>query len=107
GSSASRVVRIWIGCPSRRGRRRSCTCPFDRTSTACSASFGPSAAAASSPVAPSGSSSSDESGRITRMEETVPQPPRDDDRNEELDGAQIPDPEEETGTAEDDDPQAD
>jgi hypothetical protein len=41
------------------------------------------------------------------MEETVSQPPRDDDRNEELDGTPIPDPEEETGTAEDDDPQAD
>jgi hypothetical protein len=41
------------------------------------------------------------------MEETVSQHPRDDDRNEELDGTPIPDPEEETGTAEEDDPQAD
>jgi hypothetical protein len=57
-------------------------------------------------VAPSGSSSSDESGRITRMEETVPQHPRDDDRNEEDEGSPIPDPEEENTTAEDD-PQAD
>jgi hypothetical protein len=32
--------------------------------------------------------------------------PRDDDRNEEVDGSPIPDPEEERGTAEDD-PQAD
>jgi hypothetical protein len=32
--------------------------------------------------------------------------PRDDDRNDELDGSPIPDPEEEHGTAEDD-PQAD
>jgi hypothetical protein len=41
------------------------------------------------------------------MDETVPQHPRDDDRNEELEGTPIPDPEEETGTAEHDDPQAD
>ena len=47
----------------RAAARRSCTRPFERTSTASSASFGPIAAAASSPVAPSGSSSSDESGR--------------------------------------------
>ncbi len=40
------------------------------------------------------------------MEETVSQHPRDDDRNEEVEGTPIPDPEEETGTAEDD-PQAD
>ena len=40
------------------------------------------------------------------MEETVPQHPRDDDRNDEVDGSPIPDPEEETGDAEDD-PQAD
>jgi hypothetical protein len=39
------------------------------------------------------------------MEETVPQHPRDDDRNEELEGTPIPDPEEDT-TAEDD-PEAD
>src|SRR5215475_7568818 len=43
--------------------------PFERTSTACSASFGPIARAASSPVAPSGSSSSELSGRTTFMEE--------------------------------------
>jgi hypothetical protein len=36
------------------------------------------------------------------MEETVPQPPRDNDRNDEAEGSPIPDPEEETGTAEDD-----
>ncbi len=41
------------------------TCPFERTSTACFASFGPMARAASSPEAPSGSSSSDLSGRTT------------------------------------------
>jgi hypothetical protein len=40
------------------------------------------------------------------MEETVPQHPRDDDRNEETEGSPIPDPEEEDTTAEDD-PQAD
>ena len=41
------------------------------------------------------------------MDETVSQHPRDDDRNEELEGTPIPDPEEETGTTEDDDPEAD
>jgi hypothetical protein len=40
------------------------------------------------------------------MDETVSQPPREDDRNEELEGSPIPDPEEEDTTAEDD-PQAD
>jgi hypothetical protein len=40
------------------------------------------------------------------MEETVPQHPRDDDRNQELEGSPVPDPEEEDTTAEDD-PQAD
>jgi hypothetical protein len=40
------------------------------------------------------------------MEETVPQHPRDDDRNEEAEGSPIPDPEEEN-TAAEDDPQAD
>jgi hypothetical protein len=40
------------------------------------------------------------------MEETVSQPLRDDDRNEEVEGSPIPDPEEEDTTAEDD-PQAD
>lgn len=40
------------------------------------------------------------------MEEKVPQPPREDDRNDEVEGTPIPDPEEETGTAEDV-PQAD
>jgi hypothetical protein len=36
------------------------------------------------------------------MDETVPQHPREDDRNDEADGTPIPDPQEETGTAEDD-----
>jgi hypothetical protein len=40
------------------------------------------------------------------MEETVPQHPRDDDRNEEAEGSPVPDPEEKDTTAEDD-PQAD
>jgi hypothetical protein len=40
------------------------------------------------------------------MDETVPQHPRDDDRNEEAEGTPIPDPEEKDTTAEDD-PQAD
>ena len=40
------------------------------------------------------------------MEETVPQHPRDDDRNDEAEGSPIPDPEEKDTTAEDD-PQAD
>jgi hypothetical protein len=40
------------------------------------------------------------------MEETVPQHPRDDDRNEEAEGTPIPDPEEKDTTAEDD-PEAD
>ena len=40
------------------------------------------------------------------MEETVPQHPREDDRNEQLEGSPIPDPEEQDTTAEDD-PQAD
>jgi hypothetical protein len=40
------------------------------------------------------------------MDETVSQHPRDDDRNDEVEGSPIPDPEEETGTAEDD-PEAD
>jgi hypothetical protein len=40
------------------------------------------------------------------MDETVPQHPRDDDRNEEAEDSPIPDPEEEGTTAEDD-PQAD
>jgi hypothetical protein len=35
------------------------------------------------------------------MDETVAQPPREDDRNDEVEGDPIPDPEEETGTAED------
>ena len=41
--------------------------PFERSSTACSASFGPIARAASRPVAPSGSSSLDPSGSSTFM----------------------------------------
>jgi len=40
------------------------------------------------------------------MEETVAEPPREDDRNEESKGSPIPDPEENDTTAEDD-PQAD
>ena len=40
------------------------------------------------------------------MEETVPQHPRDDDRNDEAEGSPIPDPEEKDTTAEDD-PEAD
>src|ERR687898_113083 len=101
GSSVSRVVRIWIGCPSSSGSRRSWTLPFWRISTPCSASFGPIARAASRPVAPSGSSSSEESGRTTRMTDQDTQHPREDDRNEETEGTPIPDPEEETGDAED------
>jgi hypothetical protein len=41
------------------------------------------------------------------MEETVPQPSGDDDRTDEVEGSPIPDPEEETGPAEDDLPGAD
>jgi hypothetical protein len=40
------------------------------------------------------------------MDETVPESPREDDRNDEVEGTPIPNPEEESGTAEDD-PQAD
>jgi hypothetical protein len=40
------------------------------------------------------------------MEETVPEHPREDDRNEEAEGSPIPDPEEKDANAEDD-PQAD
>jgi hypothetical protein len=40
------------------------------------------------------------------MDETVAQHPRDDDRDDDVEGTPVPDPEEETGTAEDD-PQAD
>src|SRR5207237_7437972 len=101
GSSLSRVVRIWIGCPSARGKRRSWTRPFERTSTACSASFGPIARAASSPVAPSGSSSSDWSGRSTFMSNQDMEQPREDDRNDELDESPVPDPTENQGDAED------
>ena len=81
------------------------TWPFERTSTACSASFGPIARAASSPVAPSGSSSSDESGRTIFMEDQDTSAPREDDRNDELDESPAPDPEE--GGDANDDPQAD
>jgi hypothetical protein len=35
------------------------------------------------------------------MDETVAQPQRDDDRNDELEGSPVPDPEEEDTTAED------
>jgi hypothetical protein len=102
----SRVVRIWIGWPSCNGRRRSWACPFERRSTACSASFGPIARAASSPVAPSGSSSSELSGRTTFMTDQDTEAQREDDRNDELDESPVPDPEENQGDAEDD-PQAD
>src|SRR5207302_5577817 len=105
GSSVSRVVRIWICCPSSSGRRRSWTWPFERTRTACSASFGPIAAAASSPVAPSGSSSSEESGRTTFMFEEDTHP-REDDRNDEVGESDAPDPEEGEPRPEDD-PHAD
>jgi hypothetical protein len=40
------------------------------------------------------------------MDETVPEHPREDDRNEEAEGSPIPDPEEKDTSAEDD-PQAD
>src|SRR5262245_60871585 len=60
--------------PSASGNRRSRTAPFERTSTASLASFGPIAAAASRPVAPSGSSSSELSGRTTFMPVTLIQP---------------------------------
>src|SRR5262245_59162064 len=66
--------------------------PFERTSTACSASFGPIARAASSPVAPSGSSSSDLSGRTTFMSNQNTEHPREDDRNDELDESPGPRP---------------
>jgi hypothetical protein len=36
------------------------------------------------------------------MDEKVSQHPREDDRNDEVEGSPVPDPEEETGTAEDD-----
>ena len=65
GSSLSRVVRIWICSPSASGSAQVLDGAVRRTSTACSASFGPIARAASRPVAPLGSSSSDLSGRIT------------------------------------------
>src|ERR671922_1255174 len=102
----SREVTIWIGWPSCSGRRRSWTRPFERTSTASSASLRPMARAASSPVAPSGSSSSDLSGRTTFMSEQDTEQPREDDRNEELEESPVPDPTENPGDAEDD-PQAD
>src|SRR5438445_12635087 len=98
--------------------RRSLTCPFDRTSTACSASFGPIARAASSPVAPSGSSSSELSGRTTFMRDETEdkdmhlrrrldgagqegsagsagasRDQREDDRNDEVEESPVPDPE--------------
>src|SRR5437762_10922609 len=97
-----------MGSPSARGARRSCTRPFWRTSTACSASFGPIARAASRPVAPAGSSSSELSGRRTFMtEETDTMNPHgEDDRNEEIEESPVPDPEPDGGDA-DDDPEAD
>src|SRR4051794_40956245 len=122
------MVRIWIGCPSSSGARRSCTVPFERSRTACSASFGPIAVAASRPVAPSGSSSSVESGRTTFMDETkdtqhpreddqaatsgerhdssganpTGTAPREDDRNEEVADSPVPDPTQTNGDAEGD-----
>src|SRR5215216_3721308 len=95
GSSVSRTVSNWIRSPSASGNRRSRTAPFERTSTACSASFGPIARAASSPVAPSGSSSSELSGRTTFMSTQDTEPPREDDRNEELEQSPVPDHEDE------------
>src|SRR3954449_9252148 len=101
------MVRIWISWPSSSGARRSWTLAFERTSTACSASFGPIARAASSPDAPSGSSSSELSGRTTFMTEPAKDMhPRKDDRNEEIDESPAPDPEEGDPIAEDD-PEAD
>jgi hypothetical protein len=41
------------------------------------------------------------------MESKDREHPREDDRNDELDGSPVPDPEEERGTTEDDVPQAD
>src|SRR5207253_7322412 len=97
----TRVVRNCTGCPSSSGSRTSCTRPFVRTSTACSASFGPIARAASRPDAPSGSSSVVWSGRTTFMEEKDMHP-REDDRNDELDESPVPDPEAKDQLAEDD-----
>src|SRR5207244_2539370 len=105
----SRLVRIWIRSPSSSGSRRSFTWPFERTSTASSASFGPIALAASRPVAPAGSSSSELSGRTTFMRDEMEDKtmhPREDDRNEEEDESPIPDPEAKDTSA-DDDPEAD
>src|SRR5215212_853453 len=90
--------------PSASGSRRSRTVPFERTSTACSASFGPIARAASRPVAPAGSSSSELSGRTTFMtepEETKDMHPRKDDRNDDIDDSPAPDPESGEQSAED------
>src|SRR5256714_4220585 len=100
------MVRISIGSPSSSGTRRAWTWPFERTSTACSASFGPIERAASSPVAPSGSSSSELSGRTIFMSAQDTEQPREDDRNEELPESPVPDPEEGAPDAEDD-PEAD
>src|SRR5438046_9926370 len=100
------MVKIWIGSPSCSGRRRSCTLPFERTSTACSASFGPIARAASRPVAPSGSSSSELSGRTTFMLEDKDMPPREVDRNDAIAESPVPGPlQQQTGS--DEDPEAD
>src|ERR671929_215838 len=85
---------------------RCCTRPFERTSTACSASFGPIARAASRPVAPSGSSSWELSGRTTFMVEEKDKHPREDDRNDEIDESPVPDPEAKDTSAKDD-PEAD
>src|SRR5436309_7420926 len=95
------MVRIWIGSPSCSGRLRSCTRPFARTSTACSASFGPIARAASRPDAPAGSSSSELSGRTTFMTDDITDHPREDDRNEEDEESPAPDPTEDGADAAD------
>ena len=89
-----RACRAWSGSgsarPSASGARRSRRSPFERTSTACSASFGPIARAASRPVAPSGSSSSLPSGRTTFMT-TEDTHPREDDNDGLGDRISVPD----------------
>jgi hypothetical protein len=81
--------------------------PFERTRTACSASFGPIARAASRPVAPSGSSSSELSGRTTFTMEENTQAPSDQDPDGTEEGSPVPDPEDEDGGDAEDVPEAD
>jgi len=82
--------------------------PLERTSTACSASFGPIARAASRPVAPSGSSSSELSGRTTfTMEEENTQAPNEQEPEDTERGSPVPDPESEGGGDAEDVPEAD